>query len=353
MRASYSMDRLGTVMSPVDHPTEAWGVLNPASARDRAGELFLFPRLVAEGNYSRVGKARVLFDDEGVPTGAERQGIAFEPEEVWERNARTAGTEDPRITFVPRLDAYVMTYTAYGPLGAKVALAVSEDLEIWRRLGPVTYAYQPGLRTDLNLYPNKDAVLFPDPVPDPEGNLAYALLHRPMWDLAWIRPQEGEVPPPGLPDDRPGIWVSFAPVEEVDRDIRRLAHLDQHRAVAFPEQHWEALKIGGGTPPVRVDEGWLTIHHGVTGRMVEDTDLQPHVRYCAGYLILDPEDVSQVLHRSEEPLLEPEVEEERDGTVPNVVFPTAIEPHDGDSAWVYYGMADSRIGLARLNRHPW
>ena len=28
---------------------------------------------------------------------------------------------------------------------------------------------------------------------------------------------------------------------------------------------YEQLKIGAGPPPIRVDEGWLLIHHGVTG----------------------------------------------------------------------------------------
>lgn len=104
------------VADPGD-PREAWGVLNPASARRRDGELYLFPRLVAAGNYSRVGRARVVVDDAGDPVGVERPGVALEPEEGWERHARTSGVEEPRITFVPSLDVYVLTYSAYGPLG--------------------------------------------------------------------------------------------------------------------------------------------------------------------------------------------------------------------------------------------
>jgi hypothetical protein len=55
-----------------------------------------------------------------------------------------------------------------------------EPEERWERLGPVGFAFEPGLRTDLNLYPNKDALLFPEPVPGPGGEPAFALLHRPM-----------------------------------------------------------------------------------------------------------------------------------------------------------------------------
>jgi beta-1,2-mannobiose phosphorylase / 1,2-beta-oligomannan phosphorylase len=162
----YRLERLGVVMEPLPgEPREAEGVLNPASARGRDGELYLFPRLVARGNYSRIGRARVRFDEGGTPSGVERLGVVLEPDEAWEQNPVTAGVEDPRITFVESLDAYVMTYAAYGPLGPRIGLAVSHDLVTWERLGPVSFIYQPSLRTDLNLYPNKDAMFFPEPVP--------------------------------------------------------------------------------------------------------------------------------------------------------------------------------------------
>ena len=53
------------------------------------------------------------------------------------------------------------------------------------------------------------------------------------------------------------------------------------------------------------------------------------MRYAAGALLLDPDDPSRVLARTAEPLLSPETPEEIAGTVPNVVFPTAIEEIDG------------------------
>jgi len=57
-----------------------------------------------------------------------------------------------------------------------------------------------------------------------------------------------------------------------------------------------------------------------------------------------------VIARSSTPLLQPELDEERDGIVPNVVFPTAWEFVSDEEAFVFYGMADSRIGVARLRR---
>lgn len=347
----YFIERVGVLMtSDPDDPLEAWGVLNPASARGPDSELYLFPRLVADGNVSRVGRARVICDSDGVPRSVERLGVVLEPEESWERNGTGGGVEDPRITYVPRLGRYVMAYTAYGPLGPRVALATSVDSIDWDRLGPVSFAYDTRLGVDFQLIPNKDAMLFPEPVPGPGGEPSYAMLHRPMWDLSWVREGAGEPLPRGLTDPRPGIWVSYVSAAAVAADIGALTRLDGHRLIALPEQPWESLKIGGGTVPVRVPEGWLTLFHGVAGELVRESVLQPRVRYAAGALILDAEDVGRVIARSATPLLEPELDEEREGIVPNVVFPTGMEFVSDREAYVFYGMADSRIGVARLQR---
>jgi beta-1,2-mannobiose phosphorylase / 1,2-beta-oligomannan phosphorylase len=322
-------------------------VLNPASGRDPDGRLMLLPRLVAAGNVSRVGLAEVVVED-GVPVGVRREGVVLSPDEGWERGANNAGVEDPRTTFVPSLGLHLMTYVAYGPLGPRLAMAVSEDLRTWRRLGPVQFAYQPGLDTDLGMFPNKDAVFFPEPVPDPEGRSSYAMLHRPMWDLGWFREGETVHLPAGVTDERPAIWISYVPVDEVQSDVRALARPRGHRCVATSVHPYEELKIGAGPPPLRVDEGWLLIHHGVTGEPPDGWDpTTQKVEYAAGAILLDPDDPSRVQSRTAEPILEPETDEERDGTVPNVVFPTAIEEVDG-TRFVFYGMADSRIGVARL-----
>src|ERR1700737_3675530 len=119
----YRMERLGVVMEPLPgEPMEVEGVLNPATARAPNGDLYLFPRLVARGNFSRIGRARVLFDKGGKPVGVERLGVVLEPNEIWEQNPVTAGVEDPRITFIENLHAYVMAYAAYGPLAPRSGL---------------------------------------------------------------------------------------------------------------------------------------------------------------------------------------------------------------------------------------
>jgi Predicted glycosylase len=66
-------------------------------------------------------------------------------------------------------------------------------------------------------------------------------------------------------------------------------------------------------------------------------------------MILDAEHPERVIARTVEPLMRPETAEETTGQVSNVVFPTAIVEID-HALFVFYGMADSQIGMARLER---
>lgn len=345
----YRLTRVGVVMTPEPgNADEAEGVLNPASGRGPDGQLYLLPRLVADGNVSRVGLARVVIED-GVPVSVEREGVVLQPDRGWERGVGNAGTEDPRTTWIETLGLHVMTYVAYGPLGPRTAVAVSEDLRDWRRLGPVLFRYQDDLDMDLNLFHNKDTVFFPEPVTAPDGTESLAVLHRPMWDLGETKPGQGVRVPAGVEDERQSIWISYVPLSAVRDDLGALALWEQHRFVAGPQFPFEEVKIGGGPPPLRIPEGWLVLHHGVTGVIDSAFSQQQKVNYAAGALILDAEDPSRVIARTPEPLLAPETDDERSGIVPNVVFPTAIEEVDGRH-FVFYGMADSKIGVALLER---
>ncbi len=347
----YRLTRLGTVMAPdPGSPWEVEGVLNPAAGHTPDGRLHLLVRLVAAGNVSRVGLAEVVVE-RGVPVGVQRRRVVLAPDEGWERSSTHAGVEDPRVTYVPRLGLHVMTYVAFGPIGPRAALAVSSDLITWRRLGPLLFAYQPGMGTDLNLFPNKDVVLFPEPVSGPGGVPSYALLHRPTWDLRAFGLNGAPPLPSGVHDARPGIWISYVPASLVESGVQALTMVRDHRCVAMPEFAFESAKIGSGPPPLRTPDGWLLIHHGVSGELSHgfDPKAQSSIVYSAGAMLLDPADPGRVLARTPEPLMVPETHDEQVGTVANVVFPTAIAEID-NRTFVFYGMADAKIGVALLER---
>ena len=113
--------------------------------------------------------------------------------------------------------------------------------------------------------------------------------------------------------------------------------------------YWDEL-IGPGPPPIKTREGWLVIYHGVALHLA-----CAHL-YQAGVLLLDLEDPSRVLARSRYNVLEPREGYETCGQVPNVVFPSGAVPVHTDvegfspgegEILVYYGAADTCVGLAR------
>ncbi len=348
----FQLQRLGLVMEPEPgNPLEAEGVLNPAAARGLDGQLYLFPRLVASGNYSRIGIARVQFNEAGDPVGVERLGIALEPEADYElRPNGSGGCEDPRITFVEPLQRYVMTYTALSPEGPRIALAISDDLFRWQRLGLATFRPYDGLEFDG--IDNKDSSIFPVAVPDPSGQPSMTILHRPLFPDT--RPEETarDLASRVVDRQRESIWISYCSTSMADSEPYDLCHFGSHNRLAAPVAPWERLKIGGGTPPVLTQHGWLIFYHGVSEKAVPNNEGR-QLYYSAGVMVLSQEHPHFIRYRSPEPVLTPKLPQERQGTIPNVVFPTAIDrrddigsPHRFD---VYYGMADNRIGVARLH----
>jgi predicted GH43/DUF377 family glycosyl hydrolase len=346
------MKRLGVIMEPEKgNAMEVDGVLNPAAVRGPDGQLYLFPRLVAKGNYSRIGIARVKFSKAGDPVGVERLGIALEPEADYElRPDGGGGCEDARISFVEPLGHYIMTYTAFSPQGPRIALARSKDLFKWQRLGLASFAPYQGI--EFTNVDNKDASIFPVAIPNPTLNPELAILHRPLFP--GTRPEETKHHPTSrqLDLDRESIWISYCPIAPNDKQSIRHGQFTSHQRLASPVAPWERLKIGGGTPPVHCRHGWLVVYHGVC-KWTQPDDEEHELCYAAGMMILSKEHPRVIRYRSEQPILSPSLAKERKGLIPNVVFPTGIDRRDDiglpDRFDVYYGMADSRIGVARLD----
>ena len=203
------------------------------------------------------------------------------------------GVEDPRITKID--DHYYMLYTAYAPRGPRVALARTKNFFIWERLGRIL--------TDEE---NKDAALFPEKI----GG-KYVLLHR-------------------IPPD---IWLAYSD---------DLINWTDFVKIASPrKERWDNLKIGAGAPPIKTEYGWLLLYHGV--------QKAERSIYRLGFMLLDIEDLTKVLKRTEEPILEPKESWEKFGGVPNVVFSDAMVEYE-DKYYIYYGGADTVIAVATIEK---
>jgi predicted GH43/DUF377 family glycosyl hydrolase len=201
------------------------------------------------------------------------------------------GVEDPRITRIG--DTFYMCYTAWSGTLWQIALARSQNLITWERMGfPL-----PGER-------NKDAALFPEKI---KGR--YCMFHR----------------------REPDIWIAYSD---------DLLHWNDHQIVMRPRPGaWDRVKIGANGPPLKTDAGWLFLYHGFAEDMV----------YKLGVALLDLEDPAVVLKRQGEPILEPAEEWERHGDVPNVVFSCGQVMTD-EALYVYYGGADTAIGVATADK---
>ena len=204
------------------------------------------------------------------------------------------GPEDPRIVEMNGL--FYMMYTGYGgrfDADYRISLATSQNLINWERQGVMLDE------------PNKDASLFPERI-----NGKYVMFHR----------------------RSPDIWIAYSDNLETWTD---------HQRVMGPvkDSDWESTKIGLGGPPLKTSLGWLMIYHGVGG--------DPR-KYSLGIALLDGDDPSQVIARQSEPVLEPELDWEINGFVPNVVF-SCGQIVMGDRLIIYYGGADQVIGAAAVS----
>ncbi len=249
--------------------------------------------------------------------------------------SKHGSVQDPRVVKIDGL--YYMTY-AYRPyafdicptgLGRPIStqptvegwdgnpasnltrsgIAVSKDRVHWEHLCWPTPA-------DLD---DLDVILFPEKI-----NGKFALLRRPV---EYVGEKYGT--------QYPAMWICFS------EDMKTWSNPELLLKSEFP---WENNRIGGSTPPIRTDRGWLVLYHGV-----ETEDVTVHrVCYRMGAALLDLNDPTRVIARSPEAIMEPEAYYEKFGLwLPNVIFPTANVVKDG-LLYLYYGCCDTCIALATV-----
>ena len=126
------------------------------------------------------------------------------------------GVEDPRVTQLE--GEYIITYSAYSRNGVRIALAKTKDFSKVERVSLITQADY------------RNLVIFPE-----KFDGLYARLDRPHSEIApW------------------SIWISYSP---------DLHFWGQSQLIMRPVQHhWDEMKIGPGAPPIKTDQGWLSIY---------------------------------------------------------------------------------------------
>ncbi|HRG22913.1 MAG TPA: hypothetical protein PLL23_00915 [Chitinophagaceae bacterium] len=308
------------------------GVLNPAAIRD-GKHIHLFYRAVSKGNYSSIGYC--LLSDP--LTVEERSDV---PLLFPQMDYESRGMEDPRVSRVE--DRYYMTYTAYDGVNALGALAVSDDLQHFEKMGLIVpqIAYEEfshlaeskGVINEKYLRYNdfrqirenlgrkmfvwdKNVVFFPRRI---NGKLCF--LHRIKPDIQLVEVND-------LSELTTDFWQQYL-----------LRFNDS--IVLSPRFTHEVSYIGAGCPPIETASGWLLIYHGV-----HDT-VNGYV-YSACAALIDPENPGKEISPLPYALFKPEMEWELKGEVNNVCFPTGCIEMEG-RLYIYYGAADERVACASV-----
>lgn len=283
------------ILTASDWPYPANAVFNPGAVQ-YDGATLLLVRVEDMRGFSHLTVARSAdgvtdWQIDRQPTFA--PDPAHHPEELW-------GVEDPRIVWLEELERFAVTYTAFSERGPLVSLAMTKDFRTFERRGPI----MPPEDKDSSLFPRRF-----------KGR--WVLIHRPMP----VTPGEAH------------IWVSYSP---------DLTHWGDHTVLLEARKGgwWDARKIGLNTPPIETPEGWLIIYHGVRTTAAGAI-------YRLGLALLDLEEPTRVIARSDTWVFGPRELYERVGDVADVVFPCgAILDPASRELRLYYGAADTTVALA-------
>lgn len=278
------------------------GVFNPAVVYED-GKFYIIYRAQSKQTGTSVMGLAVSTDGYHIDENLDEP--IYYPREEFETKIHEngySGCEDPRLTKIA--DKFYMTYTAYDgvnpPRVAMTSILVEDFLKRnwnWSKAQVIS-------PPDAD---DKDACVLKGKYPD-----TYLAFHRLGYD----------------------IWL----------DMRRdLNFADPNwlsgRVVAHPRaDKWDNVKLGIAGPPVETEKGWLLFYHGVS---------EPGAIYKVGAMLLDFDDPYKVLARTDDPVLEPEMDYEKEGVVPNVVFPCGQAIVDGN-IFMYYGGGDKVIGVATM-----
>ncbi len=205
------------------------------------------------------------------------------------------GIEDGRVTKIE--DTYYLTYTMVSANGVGVGLRTTKD---WKQFEKKGMIFSPH---------NKDCAIFEEKI-----NGKYYALHRPSsTELG------GNY-----------MWLAESPDG---------IHWGNHKCIAKTRKgKFDSKRLGAGAAPIKTEKGWLEIYHGAT----EEN------RYCLGAILLDIQDPSIVISRSNEAIMEPIADYEKNGFFGNVVF-TNGHIVIGDTIKIYYGASDKFVCQAKFS----
>jgi len=271
---------------------------SPVMYKDETILLVSVVEHAAKHGYGRdVGQTRVARSKDGINFTLSKENFIDTQAEgfPWDNYHHFIDNRVTKIDDMFYIVTPVMVHGFGSPIGM---LGVTKDFISYERIDIIT---QPS---------NRGASIFPEKI-----NGKYYKLDR-----------------PGGGDGSGGdIWISAS---------ENLVHWGEFKPVlAANYRFWNMNKIGP-TPPIKTDEGWLVIIHGV---------FTPAggTYYYLGAILLDLDEPWKIRGNTNSYILAPEAEYERHGNCDNTVFACgAIADYSNDLIRLYYGACDFSICLA-------
>jgi predicted GH43/DUF377 family glycosyl hydrolase len=306
---------------------EAKDVFNPAAVV-REGKVFLLYRAQDDvGRPAGTSRIALAVSTDGISFERRPEPVLFPDDDFMMGYEWEGGCEDPRL--VESEDGtYVVTYTAFDGTTARLAVATSRDLVHWTKHGLAFGKAGSGRFRDL--WSKSGAIVA---ALQPSGRIVAARIDGKYW-MYW-----GDTDIFAATSDN---LVDWTPIERERADGGKRPCFKV--VISTRRGRFDSALVEPGPPPLVDSRGILFLHNAMNDRPNGDGTL-PDRAYAAGQVLLDPADPTAILARATAPFFRPESAAETAGQVPNVAFLESLVFFQG--RWLlYYGMADSRIGVA-------
>jgi predicted GH43/DUF377 family glycosyl hydrolase len=293
-------------------------VFNPAAVV-RHDTLFLFYR--AEdviGKYAGTSRIGLAWSIDGIHFIRRETPVLFPDEDFMKIYEWEGGIEDPRI--VEREEGlYIMTYSSYDGKTARLCLASSTDLIHWTKHGPVL--------TDQ----------FID-----RWSKSGAIIARKKGDKIYAEKINGK------------YWMYFGDTDLFMATSEDLIHWqpvlenENFKSVLKPRPaYFDSRLVESGPYALITENGILLLYNGMNLGSGGDPAIAKGA-YSSGQALFDLNDPTRLINRLEKNFLKPDQPFEIQGQVNQVCFIEGLVPYK-DTWFLYYGTADSKIGVAALS----
>jgi len=302
---------------------EALHTFNPA-AIVRNGAIDVLYRAEDDSGRMQIGmhtsRLGLAISHDGLHFTREPQPVFYPAKDAEQPREWPGGTEDPRIVESPE-GGYVITYTQWNRKTYRVGIATSSDLHHWTKHGPAF-----GLGRWAGMKYKSAGILTECETRD---RCVAVKLHGHYW-MYWGEVEIGVATSDDL--------IHWTPVTGGDGEPLILMRARPHRFdSALPEV---------GPPPVLTKQGIVLLYNGKNAAGAKrDPSLAPGV-YSVGQALFSADDPTKLLARTDHPFFEPKLPWEQSGQyAAGTTFAEGLVWFH-DRWWLYYGCADSRVGVA-------